>query len=256
MRGALDADRLARTIAVATVVAAGLSGLVLAVVATRGAYDSTTEALRRSLHRTLLAVGLPAAILFEGALAYAVVRFTGDGPAAPVTERRWLEVGWTVAVGALFVLVGVLSYQAMLQTAAVGPAVGEGAAGDDGVVVVHATAAQWDWTFRYPAANVTSDRLVLPTNRTVTVRLTSRDVVHSFSVPGLGLKQDVFPGQYTYVRTTPTSTGEYRVQCTEFCGVGHSQMTATAEVRSPDGFENWTRRARASETVRGRSSNG
>jgi len=244
-------ERLARRIAVATVGLATVSAVGLAVAATGGGYDSTTEATRRGLHRTLLVVGLPVTVLLEGALVYAVVRFADGSPARPVGDRRWPELAWAVGVGVALLLVGALSYQAMApaavgDTAGRGPlsepgesGVDEGRAGG-GTVVVHVTAEQWDWTFRYPTANRTSERLVLPVDRRVVVRLRSRDVIHSFAVPDLGLKRDAFPGQYTYLRTTPTDTGRFRVVCTEFCGAGHSRMTAPAAVVPRSAFANWT----------------
>ncbi|QLH84024.1 cytochrome c oxidase subunit II [Halosimplex pelagicum] len=248
-------ERSARRIAVATVGLAAASAVALAVAATGGSYDSTTEATRRGLHRTLLAVGLPATILVEGALVYAVVRFSGDSPADPLDERRWPELAWALGVGVVFLLVGVLSYQAMVP-AAVGDAAvrgplsepGEeargggvaGRGGGTGTVVVHVTAEQWDWTFRYPTANRTSERLVLPVDRRAVFRLRSRDVIHGFAVPDLGLKRDAFPGQYTYLRTTPTDTGRFRVVCVEFCGAGHSRMAAPAAVVTRSEFANWT----------------
>ncbi|WP_436931957.1 cytochrome c oxidase subunit II [Halosimplex halobium] len=242
-------NRLARRVAAVTVGLAALSVVALAVGATGGGYDSTTEATRRGLHRTLLTVGLPATVLVEGALVYAVVRSSGDSPATPVGDRRWPELAWAVGVGAVLLLVGALSYQAMAP-AAVGDATVRGPLSDPGenagtgagggALVVHVTAEQWEWRFRYPTANRTSERLVLPVDRAVVVRLRSRDVIHSFAVPDLGLKQDAVPGQYTYLRTTPTDTGRFRVVCVEFCGAGHSRMTAPAAVVARSEFANWT----------------
>jgi cytochrome c oxidase subunit 2 len=58
-------------------------------------------------------------------------------------------------------------------------------------------------------------------------------------VPRWGIKQDVFPGQRTYVHTRVTEPGSVRLYCTELCGAGHSQMTGNATAVAPDRFAAW-----------------
>lgn len=57
-------------------------------------------------------------------------------------------------------------------------------------------------------------------------------------MPGLGLKQDVFPGREQAVRTN-ASVGMYELHCSEFCGAGHSRTDGTVVVMEPSAYEEW-----------------
>ncbi|MFB6084574.1 MAG: cytochrome c oxidase subunit II [Halorientalis sp.] len=81
--------------------------------------------------------------------------------------------------------------------------------------------------------------LVMPKGQNIRLNITSRDWIHSFHVPALGLKQDALPGQSNYIVTRPTETGKYQLYCAEYCGVGHSGMLGTVEVRSQSAYESW-----------------
>lgn len=254
-------------VALAVCVTALLGTATAAWLATTGRYDSTTAAQLRGLHRALLVLAVPAVVLVEGALVYLVVR-TGGKNGSQQRDRTQqsrierLEVPWAVGMTLLFALVGVLSYQVMVHPAVFGGSAGGGGSVGDGgtaggggpaghpgdTLSITVTAEQYAWTVSYGDGAVrTRDRLVLPANRTVHIRLTSRDVIHSLSVPELGLKRDAFPGQYTTVRTTPTSPGTYRLYCAEFCGSGHARMTATVEVRRAGAFDEWLRDRRPTD---------
>jgi len=71
------------------------------------------------------------------------------------------------------------------------------------------------------------------------LNITSKDWLHAFHVPSMGLKSDAFPGQSNYILTKATDTGEHQLYCAEYCGAGHSQMLGTVEVRSQDEFRTW-----------------
>lgn len=244
----LDAD--GRIALVGLCLATALGGGLAAALAAGGGFDSTTETQLRSLHRTLLAIAVPAVVLVEGALVYVVCRFTGTESAVQPTESRRLELAWAVGIGLVLLAVGVLSMQALAHPAVFG---GEATAGGQAApeasgdpVAVTVTARQYSWTFRYGESTVrTRDRLVLPADRPVVLRLTSRDVIHALSVPDLAIKRDALPGQTTTVRTTPTATGTYRLYCAEFCGAGHAEMTATVEVVPAAEYDAWLRDRRS-----------
>jgi len=94
----------------------------------------------------------------------------------------------------------------------------------------------------------------LPANQEVNLRVTSRDWLHAFHAPSLGLKADAFPGQYNHLKTVPQETGTYQLYCAEYCGSGHSQMLGTVEVVPQDEYEQWLseqRAAAANETTAG-----
>jgi heme/copper-type cytochrome/quinol oxidase subunit 2 len=88
-----------------------------------------------------------------------------------------------------------------------------------------------------------TNKLVLPNERNIRLNVTSRDWLHAFHAPDLGLKQDALPGESNYIVTKPTSTGEYPLYCAEYCGVGHSGMLGSIEVKSQSNYESWLAQA-------------
>ncbi|MFB6143599.1 MAG: cytochrome c oxidase subunit II [Halorientalis sp.] len=84
-----------------------------------------------------------------------------------------------------------------------------------------------------------SNTMVVPTERRLRLNVTSRDVLHSFHVPGLGLKADAFPAQSNYLVTRITETGTYQLYCAEYCGVGHSNMLGTVEAVPQEEYRQW-----------------
>ena len=67
-------------------------------------------------------------------------------------------------------------------------------------------------------------------------------MIHSFWVPEFRLKSDAVPGMTTQIRVTPNKNGDYRVVCTELCGIGHSTMRQTVRVVPPAGVRQVARR--------------
>src|SRR5512145_2582184 len=79
--------------------------------------------------------------------------------------------------------------------------------------------------------------LVLPVDESVTVELSSPDVIHSFWVPGFLFKMDVIPGRDNSFSFTPTREGEYAGKCAELCGTYHSRMLFNVEVVSRSEYD-------------------
>lgn len=235
----------ARRGAVAVVV---LLSVVLAATPTTVAASSVTDQLIRRLNRQLLYMAVPIAVLVEIILIYTIWRFRGDDEPRPTRENRQLEITWTVATALVLLFVGTASFHALAHPS-VSTINGESADVPDDAVEVDVTTEQWEYTFEYPDANVTTDEaLVLPEDRLIHMNITSEDVIHSVHVPELGLKQDAVPGETNLLRTELTETGEYRLYCAELCGVGHSGMLSTVEVVSEKEYEAWLEDQRASET--------
>ena len=86
---------------------------------------------------------------------------------------------------------------------------------------------------------VTINRLTLPINRNVLVRLSSMDVIHSFFLPNLRVKQDAIPGQWVNVWFNGGKTGEYEIACAELCGSGHYLMRAELDFMPQSKFDAW-----------------
>jgi len=81
--------------------------------------------------------------------------------------------------------------------------------------------------------------LVLPVTRTVVVQLTSRDVVHSFTLPEMRVKQDATPGMAVRTWFTPIALGSWEIGCSQLCGLGHYRMRGEYRVVSREAWERW-----------------
>ena len=99
----------------------------------------------------------------------------------------------------------------------------------DDALVVDVIGQQWWWEFGYPDQGiVTANEIVIPTGQPVQVRISSRDVIHSFWIPALNGKRDAVPGRVTSITLEADNPGEYWGQCTEFCGLSHANMRIRA----------------------------
>lgn len=137
-------------------------------------------------------------------------------------------------------------------------------------LVVQATGEQFAWNFHYPGADGvfgrTDPSLITSTNtigldrndppakddifvigemhmvagRPIKVRLHSKDVIHSFFLPNLRIKQDAVPGMGIEVWFTPDKAGSYEIACAELCGLGHYRMKGALTVDdSQASFDRW-----------------
>lgn len=115
-------------------------------------------------------------------------------------------------------------------------------------VHVMVTGKQFNWVFTYPGPDAkfgTEDDLALenelhvPVNKPIRLTLKSDDVIHSFFVPTLRLKQDVVPGREIPAWFEATETGDYEIACAELCGYGHYTMRGFLYIHSPEGYSKW-----------------
>jgi cytochrome c oxidase subunit 2 len=113
---------------------------------------------------------------------------------------------------------------------------------------------QWAWTFVHPGPDqklgtaddiTTIDELHVKADTVYHFELTSKDVLHSFSVPVFRLKQDAVPGRVITGWFKPTVTGQFDIQCAEMCGLGHGLMAARIVIESKDEHEKWMSAQRA-----------
>lgn len=172
-------------------------------------------------------------------LGFLLARFRGrDGDPIPAQDHgnRRFEIAWTVVpaliIFALFVymLVGMFT----------GPTPGNvGAQGQDPDIIV--IGHQWWWEVRYPKnGNVTTANEVhIPVGKRLIVNLTSADVQHSFWVPQLSQKMDLYPGHLNYIFLDATAPGGYQGACAEFCGLQHAWMRILVVAEPQEQFEAW-----------------
>jgi cytochrome c oxidase subunit II len=104
---------------------------------------------------------------------------------------------------------------------------------------VHVTAKQWAWDFQYKSGKISGNEFVVPVNTPVKLIMTSVDVLHSFYIPSMRIKQDVVPGRYTALWFNAEKMGDYHIFCTEFCGAAHSAMLAKVRVVPMAEYEAW-----------------
>jgi len=71
------------------------------------------------------------------------------------------------------------------------------------------------------------------------IMLSSKDVIHSFALPQMRVKQDAIPGIVQPVWFTPTQVGRWDVACSQLCGLGHFRMRAIYEIQTQDAYEAW-----------------
>lgn len=86
---------------------------------------------------------------------------------------------------------------------------------------------------------VTINSMNIPVNKTVLVHLSSMDVIHSFFLPNMRVKQDAVPGQWVDVWFNSIKTGKYEIACAELCGSGHYLMRAVLTVQPQSEFDTW-----------------
>ncbi|MGE5091997.1 MAG: cytochrome c oxidase subunit II [Bacillota bacterium] len=172
-------------------------------------------------------------ILVEGALVWTIFRFRGkpDDPEPRQTHgNTTIEIIWTAIPALILAMISVPTVRAIFRTY-------EEPGGAE-VVRVNVTGHQWWWEFNYPQYGVTSaNELHIPVGKTVFLEMNAFDVIHSFWMPQLGAKRDVFPNRKTTLWFRADSTGFYPGQCAEFCGTQHGKMAFHVDAQTPEEFD-------------------
>lgn len=204
-------------------------------------------------------------LLAQLGLAYVVFRYRDRGHRASYSHgNNTMEAVWTTATAVVFIGLGLLGNHIWAQVHFQGAA--------PGALQVELWGQQFVWYARYPGPDgqfgatkpelmkesvgnplgldpddpASKDDIVMPimavpVNRPVEVILRSKDVIHSFFVRELRLKQDSVPGLENRVHFTASQTGNFEIVCAELCGLGHYQMRSFLRVMSEADFEQWLR---------------
>jgi cytochrome c oxidase subunit II len=186
-------------------------------------------------------IGVAVFVLVAATLLFVVVRFRSSERRFPaeLEERHSLEYGWLALVAAVVVVLLAFTYSSMDKLQAAQDARGP---------LIEITAAKWNWRFDYPAAGVSQvggDRrpttLVVPVDTPVRFRGTSIDVIHSFWIPEVRFKRDLFPKRETSFVLSFPAEGYLRHggECNQFCGLLHATMDFNVRVVSRPEFERW-----------------
>jgi len=150
-----------------------------------------------------------------------------------------LEMIWTAVTAAIMVMLAFMSRSTWADIKEHGP---------PGQVFFNVTAKQFNWEITYAGPDgklgtkddvTVENEMHVPVNQVVRIDLTSKDVIHSFFVPNLRLKQDAVPGRIIHVWFEATETGTYEIPCAELCGFGHSGMLGHLTVQSEADYEKY-----------------
>lgn len=110
---------------------------------------------------------------------------------------------------------------------------------------------KWQWAIDYPEEEISvagvGTTVAVPVSTPIKLIMSSQDVIHSFFIPNLRIKQDVVPGRYSTLWFQADKVGEYPIFCAEYCGDLHSQMLAKLVVMPQDAYETWTQDIKAQD---------
>ncbi len=193
------------------------------------------------LDNLLLAIIIPIAALVLVLLAIVILRFNrrANPDPASFTHNAPLEVTWTVVPILILIFIGAFSVPALFRQQTI----------PDADVTIKVTGYQWFWGYEYVDHGVafnayklerdelaahgyedrhyllaTDEAVVVPVGRTVVMQVTAADVIHSWTIPAFGVKQDGVPGRLAQLWFKVDEPGIYFGQCSELCGQGHAFM--------------------------------
>ena len=86
--------------------------------------------------------------------------------------------------------------------------------------------------------------MVVPVGKTIVVQVTGADVIHSWTIPAFGVKQDGVPGRLAELWFRADREGVYFGQCSELCGKDHAYMPITVKVVSEEAYQQWLAEAK------------
>jgi cytochrome c oxidase subunit 2 len=216
-------------------------------------------------------------IFVTALILWCVVRYRRSANPEPArfTHNSPLEVTWTVVPILLLVGIGAFSLPVLFDQQRI----------PEGEVVVKVTGYQWFWEYEYPDEEVTfasymigadqgnmmtedtlaqlqaagysedefrlatDTAVVVPVGATVVMQVTAGDVIHSWTIPSFGVKQDGIPGRLAQLWFEPEVEGIYFGQCSELCGIAHAYMPITVKVVSEAEYERWLEAVRNDEII-------
>nr|AFA45482.1 cytochrome c oxidase subunit II [Cercopithecus diana] len=158
------------------------------------------------------------------------------------TDAQEMETIWTILPAIILILIALPSLRILYMTDEI----------NNPSFTIKSIGHQWYWTYEYTDYGglifnsymlpplflnpgdlrllEVDNRVVLPIEAPVRMMITSQDVLHSWTIPTLGLKTDAVPGRLNQTTFTATRPGVYYGQCSEICGANHSFMPIVAEL--------------------------
>jgi len=189
-------------------------------------------------------------------LAYAAFKFhrsRNDTPGT-FTHHSVLEVAWTVIPVGILVVIGAFSLPILFKQQEI----------PEADITIKVTGYQWYWGYEYVDHDfgfdsvmlqkdeladygyapdeyllATDTAVVVPVGAIVVMQLTGADVIHSWTIPAFGVKQDAVPGRLAELWFAAEKEGVYFGQCSELCGQAHAYMPITVKVVSQEQYDAW-----------------
>ena len=192
-----------------------------------------------NLQQPVFAVAGIVGLIVTAVVVYCVIKFKDRGQ--PIPEQTHgkpaLEITLTIIPALILAVVSVFTFGVIFKLAKT----------DDTEMIINVTGQQWWWEYDYPVQTelgivqpiITSGQLVMPVGTKVLLRITSRDVIHSYWIPALNGKRDAVPGRVQTLRLEADEPGIYAGQCTEFCGLSHANMRMETIALSKEDFAKW-----------------
>lgn len=148
---------------------------------------------------------------------------------ADIRDNLNLEVVWTVLPTLIALTMFWVGWQSYLGLRNV----------PEDALEIDVAGQMFSWIFVYPNDKETENLLVVPLGRAVKLNISSWDVLHSFYIPSYRIKVDAVRGMDTYAWFQADKAGEYDIFCTEFCGLGHSEMLAKLRIVPEEEYLAW-----------------
>jgi len=214
-----------------------------------------------TLFKITLYVGLVIFLLVETVLIYSLIKFRarrGGPEAAQIRGNTPLEISWTIGAALILVVLATVTFiylPGIKNPPASNASAIETAAGSDYATInqkeppgdhalhISVNSQQYIWRYDYDDSKdqlFSFHTLYVPVGVTVTLRIYSADVAHSWWVPKLGGKADAIPGHVNETWFRADEAGTYEGTCAELCGDGHADMRTRVVVLPADEYEAWT----------------
>jgi cytochrome c oxidase subunit 2 len=267
--------RRLRTLAVLLPVAL-VGALVVSPTASAGWFLPESGGSPNADHiRTLyILIALVALVIFigvEGLLIYSLFKYRArkGAVAAQIHGNTQLEIGWTVGAAAILIFITVFTFvllpsiknpaksdinlqgQPVAQAGSLFASTDQPAPPGGVSMPIDIVGQQYSWYFGYPSLDnkrvYAYNDLYVPVGMTVTLRIKSVDVAHSWWIPKLGGKMDAIPGytNKTWFKIPPSAIPEgsdrviFNGQCAELCGRNHADMLARVIGLRYDAWKAW-----------------
>lgn len=217
-----------------------------------------------SLYKVTFYIGVVIFLLVEGTLIWALVKYRArrDGPreGAQIHGNTPLELGWTAGAATIVLVLAIVTFVYLGDINDPPPSGPDGLAqgvevasidqpappkGASEPLTIDVNGQQYLWRYDYPGGAFSYYEMVVPTDTTVVLNLTSSDVIHSWWIPKLGGKMDNVPGYVNKTWFKISKPGTYIGQCAELCGAGHADMRARVRAVSPERYQAFIERQEA-----------